>query len=156
VRPVVTRFGSFAALIGTAVHAKDWWIRVATGVALDGTPMWRRLSDYRATVERLVRATDSDYGTSSWVECLGPLALQCPASVFSSPFLVGLVAARVEEAGDIAYPFILRGDGGQAECGFSSAGPSLELQDSILISLAFLLLNSARIERAATRTPDAG
>ena len=155
VRITETRFGSFETLVGAAVYANGWWIRAAGGVVLDGTPVWRKLSDCQSTVEGLVRATDPDYGMPSWIERLGPQALQCSASVFSSPLFLGLVACRVDGERDIAYPFLLRGDS-HTECGFSSSGPSQDLQVDIALAVAFQFLNTSRIQRGAARATDAG
>ena len=69
-------FGSFERLLSTPVHAaNDWWLMVAAGVVLDGSPTWVDLGDsIAAAAEVMVHAMipDSD---ANWFRRNAAIAL---------------------------------------------------------------------------------
>ena len=144
-------YGSFKQLFGAAVHANGWWLRVAGGVSLDAEPKWRDLGEFRTVVESIVGEIDPEYGSVRSFIGGAPIALSCSHDSFTEPLAVGLIACRLQNEVDIAYPFLVRQENGSVQCGFSIRGPSQDIQDGILIALGCRLLSSTRTARESER-----
>jgi hypothetical protein len=133
------RFGSYSDLRGTAVFRDPWWFRCASAVQLDGPPVWDALSE-------LLRARASDAKETFdavWFLERVPVALQIPPP---PELVLDVLACRVQDGSDVAYPFIVRERNGTVVCGFSTLGPEPGVRLSILSALAdrFLWAPSSR------------
>ena len=138
------RFGTFAALVGVAVHANCWWLRVAEGVKIEGTVLWRSFGDGRLQAESLSGSFDPDYGSPAWFVDGAVLALQCDLTRFSRPLVGGFIACHLQDEIDVAYPLLLSEEGSEVQVGFSSGGPSLDIQQDILAALGYRFLYGRR------------
>jgi len=134
---VLTLFGSFDELLnsGRYTSREDWWIFLASGVALEG--------DGRVShdLQALLPAERVDV---AWFRDVAPVGLAFPRrpKVDGSPLSLGCVAGKgkTPTTEEVAYPFIVRESEDRMLIEFSANGPAPELQRSIVVALGDLLL----------------
>ena len=137
------RFGSFERLLGTPVHARDWWFCRAEGVKLQGeVPRWYDLNEYRTLVEERVRKPAPHQIDANWVRERLPvgLGLSLNLDVTLTPIDLDLVALDADADVEVTYPFLLREREYRVLFGFSPDGPPREIRDSIIVGLGARLL----------------
>lgn len=139
------RFGSYDRLLGVAVHAHAWWLRHAVRVELaGGAPSWHDLSDCIAASAAAENRPDPWRVDADWARARAPVGLQLGLmqATLLTPIVLDFIAARVEGSTSVAYPFLLREREGRLLFGFSTAGPTLSVQQDIITAVGCRLLRA--------------
>lgn len=147
-----TRFGSFQEALGVAVYRDPWWFRTVRGASLAGSLTWVDIADCAksgphepnpnaALDTAWLRASPCDLD-AAWFRSHAPLALALNSE--PSRLAIDLIATQIEDDVSIAYPFLLQERAGSVFCGFSDAGPTMEIRDSIVCALAGRFLWAGR------------
>jgi hypothetical protein len=155
-RTARTLFGSFGERLSAAVFADGWWFFRASDVELlTENRTSHELETFLHRSATLGRALP-DKVDLQWFRTVAPIGLQLDAAVLAAiPLVLGLVACRVQDDPtsnapllDLAYPFILSEEETRLRVQFSTAGPTDEIQQQILVAFGQRLLWQPMSNRA--------
>ena len=146
------RFGSFKEVVGTAVYREPWWFRTVLDATVAGSVFWVNLGDWvrmgpreaspSAALDTAWFHSTAQAPDAAWFCEHAPIALGLTPEPAVCAF--DLIATRVENRTSVAYPFLVREMDGSIFCGFSDAGPDVDVRDSIVNALAGRFLWAAR------------
>jgi hypothetical protein len=153
---IPTLFGSFDKLLNSGVFSSgpigggagsrgdDWWLFLASGVALEGDG--RVSHDLGASLPESAKRAQAHRSAPervdvAWFRDVAPVGLSLPIKLkLRAPLSLGFVAGRSRNGVEEVYPFVLRASDDQLLVEFSANGPAPEIQRDIVIVFGARLL----------------